>query len=103
MHERIGHRLARDRETLIGRNLHGQCQGGPEEENCLKLPGLVKRPKTKKNMEESCGSLIARIADGGEKREEDNHIPPLEVIMQHYTLHKRMGRLQGRGPSLKPG
>ena len=30
--ERIGHRLARDQETFTGRNLDGQCQGGPEGE-----------------------------------------------------------------------
>jgi len=30
--ERIGHRLARDLETLRGRNLDGQCQGRPEGE-----------------------------------------------------------------------
>jgi len=30
------------------KNLGGQCQGGPEGENYRKLPGPVKRPKTKK-------------------------------------------------------
>src|SRR6218665_4123571 len=46
--ERIGHRLARDQETLTRRNLDGQCQGRPGE-NYQELPGLVKRPKTKKH------------------------------------------------------
>ena len=36
-------------------NLDGQCQVGPEGENNLKLPGLVKRQKTKK---EVWGSLL---------------------------------------------
>jgi len=45
--ERISHCLARDKETLTGRNLNGQCRWGPEGENYRKLLVLVKRPKTK--------------------------------------------------------
>jgi len=40
--ETIGHRLARDQDTLTGRNLYGKCQGGPEGETYRQLPGLVK-------------------------------------------------------------
>jgi len=45
--KRIGHRLARDQETLTGRNLDGQCQRGPEGANPRKLPVLVTRTKQK--------------------------------------------------------
>src|SRR6218665_1152986 len=68
--EKVGHCLARDQETFAGGNMDGQCQKGPEGENNQKLPGLGKRQKQKRSLEESHDSLIVGIADGGEKRRE---------------------------------
>src|SRR6218665_3431387 len=42
------------------------------KEKSGKLPGLVKLQKTKRSLEESYGSLIVGIADGGEKRREED-------------------------------
>jgi len=65
--ERIGHHLARDQETLTGRILDGQCQGGPEGEK-LKTTNWEVTKNKKRSLKESCESLIVGYADGGEKR-----------------------------------
>jgi len=62
------HRLARDQETYRT-NLYGQCQGGPEGET-IENYQLVKRPKAKRSLEESCESLIVGCASSAQPTEE---------------------------------
>ena len=68
--ERIGHRLARDQETLTWRIWTDYIREDLKGENIQKLPGLLKRPKNeqKGSLEESCESLIVGTADGREDR-----------------------------------
>jgi len=47
--------------------MDGQCQRGTEGET-IENYHLVKLPKTKRSLEESCVSLIVGAADGGEIR-----------------------------------
>ena len=79
--------LARDQETLTGRNLDGQCQGGLKEKKSKTINWEVTKNK-KRSLEESCESLIAG--------------PPTEERKEEVasTRSQKEGKALGRYPIL---
>ena len=75
---------ARDLETLTGRNLDGQCQGGPEGEKS-KTTRIGMRPKTKKEVWRSLVRASSSATPTKKRKEEEEAIVFI-IKNDHYNF-----------------
>ena len=83
----ICHCLARYQGTVTGRNLDGQCQGGPEEKKSKTTNWKATKNKNKSGW--VCESLIVGYTDEREKKEEEN-----ETILRFMLRSRAIGILR---------